>query len=322
MAIDVQIVESKLVDVEELALFTMEAEKHLGLEMRCGQTNEEVERYIRGAQEVEYYYIIARDEGRIAGLAGLHAFSDSMMYFDSWHPLVIPDKGSERVFSLLLQESIRLTRSKGRSRLEVFLMGITDETRHVYDRVAPLYESEGMKRGNEWTQMWCDLTEFSLEEPALPEGVSLKSLVEVSNEEIWPCYNATFLSSGDRRYLNQTEAQRRENFNEFFDRSKQIEEDASLLMYAGREIIGFMKINLGLIGDAGFVNGIGIHPDYRRRGLARALMTASLVRAAKNGMENLVLEVDIENRGAIALYESLGFKSRRGSISHVWTSTE
>jgi ribosomal protein S18 acetylase RimI-like enzyme len=243
-----------------------------------------------------------------------------MVYFDSWHPLVLPSDHSEDVFKTLVRESIRLTRAKGRSRLEVFLMELTLESRHIYNRVAPLYDSAGMKRGNEWTQMLCRLSETRLEEPELPDGFSLKPIVDVSNDEIWPCYNATFLSSGDRRYLNQTEEQRRENFDNFFDRSKQIEEDASLLMYAGDEIIGFMKINLDVLDDAGFVNGIGIHPDYRRKGLAKTLMTASLVRAAKNGMENLVLEVDIENDGAIALYESLGFEQRRGSVSHVWTS--
>ena len=46
-------------------------------------------------------------------------------------------------------------------------------------------------------------------------------------------------------------------------------------------------------------------------------MTASLVRAAENGMKDLILEVDITNKRAIALYEQLGFKQTKGSISHV-----
>ena len=92
--------------------------------------------------------------------------------------------------------------------------------------------------------MVCDLTTSELKEPDLPAGFSLRRLVEVDNEEIWPCYNETFLASGDRRYLNQTEAQRRENFDEFFGRSKPIEEDASLLLYAGDRIVGFHKIDI------------------------------------------------------------------------------
>jgi ribosomal protein S18 acetylase RimI-like enzyme len=52
----------------------------------------------------------------------------------------------------------------------------------------------------------------------------------------------------------------------------------------------------------------------------KALMTASLVRAAQNKMATVILEVDIENHRAIALYEQLGFRKRRGSISHIWTA--
>jgi ribosomal protein S18 acetylase RimI-like enzyme len=319
MAIEIEIRKSEQADIDEIVQFTLEAEKQLDTKMRCGSTREEVEKFVRGALSVEFYYIIARNQGAMVGLAGLQAFSESMIYLDSWHPLVPPHPGSDGVLSRLVEESISFTLRTGRSRLEVFLMGITDESRHIYDKVAPLYESGGMRRGNEWSQMWCDLTMNRLAEPDMPDGFSLRPMIEVSNDDIWPCYDATFLTSGDRRYLSQTEAQRRENFEEFFDRSKQIEEDASLLLYSGDDVVGFMKVNLGLVKDAGFVNGIGVHPDYRRRGFGRALMATSLVRAARNGMGNMVLEVDIENRGAIALYESLGFKKRRGSISHVWT---
>ena len=91
-----------------------------------------------------------------------------------------------------------------------------------------------------------------------------------------------------------------------------------MLLYSGNLVVGFMKINIYDIG--GFVNGVGIHPEFRRKGLAKKLMTASIVRARSNGMTNLVLEVDIENKQAIALYEKLGFKHVRGSISHVWTA--
>ena len=66
------------------------------------------------------------------------------------------------------------------------------------------------------------------------------------------------------------------------------------------------------------MNGVGIHPEFRRRGLGKALMSASLVRAAENKMDKVILEVDIENHRAIGLYEQLGFRKVRSSISHVW----
>ncbi|MGY5859381.1 MAG: GNAT family N-acetyltransferase [Candidatus Thorarchaeota archaeon] len=318
MTIDIEILKPEQIDVSELVDFTIEAQEQLDVQLRCGQTKEEVEKYIRGVFDVSvFHYIFARRQGKLIGMAGCYAFTESMVYLDGWNPLVLPGDDYEEVFRLLVSESIKHTQTIGRSRLEIFLMELTDNIRSTYDRVRPLYESAGMRRGNEWSHMVCDLTSSTLKQPDIPDSFTLKPIIEVDNEEVWPCYNATFLASGDQRYLNQTEAQRRENFDDFFDRAKTIEEDASLLLYSGEQIVGFMKINIYSIG--GFVNGVGTHPDFRRRGFARLLMTSSMVRAAKNGMKALILEVDITNLQAIALYEQLGFKQTKGSISHVWT---
>jgi ribosomal protein S18 acetylase RimI-like enzyme len=306
------------VDLQDLVDFTMEAQKELDEQLRCGQTKQEVREFLRGTFETPYSYVIARENRRIVGWAGISPYTASLMYLDGWHPVVKLSSGLDDVFRSLVQECISHTRRSGCNRLEVFLMNITDDVRKTYERYRSLYESAGMKQGNEWSHMACDLTALNLKQPRVPKGFSIRPLVEVNNEEIWPCYNATFLSSGDRRYREQTETQRRENFEKFFDRLTPIEEDASLLLYAGDSIVGFIKINL--IRAGGFVNGIGTHPEYRRRGLGRFLLTASLARAAENQMNNVILEVDITNHSAIALYEQLGFKKTRGSISHVWTA--
>lgn len=316
--VEFQILKHDDIDIDELVRFTLEAQQHLDQQLRCGQTEEEVSGFIRGAAEVPFYYVLAREDKRLVGWAGLYVFSESMVYLDPWHPLVLPSDNSDALFQQLVKECIHHTQSIGRSRLEVFLMELTDDIRSTYERYRPLYEAAGMRKGNEWTQMIMNPTLSDLTEPNFPEDFFLKKLIEVDNEEIWPTYNKTFLTSGDRRYLNQTEAQRRENFDNFFDRKKKIEEDASLLLYSGNDVVGFMKINIHDSG--GFVNGVGVHPDFRRRGLAKKLMTASIVRAGQNNMTNLVLEVDIDNKGAIALYEKLGFRHVRGSISHVWTA--
>ena len=58
------------------------------------------------------------------------------------------------------------------------------------------------------------------------------------------------------------------------------------------------------------VSGVCTHPDYRGRGYAAGLMRQVAARIAREG-ETPFLHVYASNRGAIALYETLGFIFRR-----------
>lgn len=57
------------------------------------------------------------------------------------------------------------------------------------------------------------------------------------------------------------------------------------------------------------VSGVCTHPDFRGRGYAGALMRVVAARIAARG-ETPFLHAYADNRGAIALYESLGFRVR------------
>lgn len=52
---------------------------------------------------------------------------------------------------------------------------------------------------------------------------------------------------------------------------------------------------------------IAVHPEARRTGLGRALVTTGLHAAACQGSERCLLEVGRANAAAIALYRALGF---------------
>ncbi|MBL8773467.1 MAG: GNAT family N-acetyltransferase [Phenylobacterium sp.] len=53
---------------------------------------------------------------------------------------------------------------------------------------------------------------------------------------------------------------------------------------------------------------VGVAPWARRRGVARALMTAAIGAARAAGAADLFLEVDVDNAPAVTLYEALGFR--------------
>ncbi|MDF0592013.1 GNAT family N-acetyltransferase [Methanotrichaceae archaeon M04Ac] len=61
-------------------------------------------------------------------------------------------------------------------------------------------------------------------------------------------------------------------------------------------------------GDLGKVATLDVIPGRRGEGLAQSLMEVLEAELASRGVEAVTLEVAVDNRGAIALYEKLGYR--------------
>lgn len=76
---------------------------------------------------------------------------------------------------------------------------------------------------------------------------------------------------------------------------------------------GYAGMNCVL--DECYVDDVAVFPEYRRRGIARALMEFLIAAAEARKASFLTLEVRASNRAAISLYAGLGFRQagiRRG----------
>jgi ribosomal-protein-alanine N-acetyltransferase len=63
-----------------------------------------------------------------------------------------------------------------------------------------------------------------------------------------------------------------------------------------------------VIVDEAHIGSLAVHPDYRRLGIARALLVRSLAAAAGRGATQATLEVRRSNLAAQALYRRFGFE--------------
>ena len=73
-----------------------------------------------------------------------------------------------------------------------------------------------------------------------------------------------------------------------------------------RGIVGYLC--LWEIGHEIHITNLAVHPEWRRRGVARQLLGAALIEGVARGVTLAFLEVRPSNTRALALYESLGFQ--------------
>ena len=92
----------------------------------------------------------------------------------------------------------------------------------------------------------------------------------------------------------------------FIERSFDVDLDASLVAFRDGEPVGLA--NLAVRGDEGWVAGVGVVSAARRGGVGRVLMDALHERARARSLRRVWLEVIVENTGAFALYEKLGYE--------------
>jgi len=83
-----------------------------------------------------------------------------------------------------------------------------------------------------------------------------------------------------------------------------------LARYIIAEIDGKMTGYAGLwiILDEGHITNVAVHPDYRRKGIAKALISSLIESSKAEGARLYTLEVRASNIAAISLYKSLDFK--------------
>jgi ribosomal-protein-alanine N-acetyltransferase len=78
-----------------------------------------------------------------------------------------------------------------------------------------------------------------------------------------------------------------------------------LVALDGENVVGYIGSQT-VMGETDMMN-VAVHPEHRRRGIARALIEALVVALRERESSCLTLEVRASNEPAIALYSDLGF---------------
>jgi len=141
----------------------------------------------------------------------------------------------------------------------------------------------------------------------LPEGLEIRPVREDQWRTIFEAENEAFRDHWGHREMTDSDFRRTYSADE-------LDTDLWVVAWDGLQVAGVVQTwvrpeeNERLGVKRGWLDHISVRRPWRRRGLARAMTAASLVKLHEHGMAEAMLGVDSENpNGALGLYEGLGF---------------
>ncbi len=179
---------------------------------------------------------------------------------------------------------------------------------------AVLAERFGFRRVRELWQMRRGLTS-GFDEPALPEGVRLRSFVVGADEaEFLRVNNAAFAWHPEQGGWDLEQVRLREA-EPWFD------PDGFLLAVDAEDrLLGYHWTKVhpahGVEGPIGEVYVLGVDPAAQGRRLGGALTAAGLTHLRGRGLDRVMLYVEADNTAAVRVYEKLGFTRWSTDVSY------
>jgi ribosomal protein S18 acetylase RimI-like enzyme len=150
----------------------------------------------------------------------------------------------------------------------------------------------------------------------LPDGLEIRPVTEDHWRAILVAENEAFRDHWGHREMTESK------YQATFTRSE-LDTGLWVVAWDGDEIAGVVQNwiwpeeNERLGVKRGWLEHISVRRPWRRRGLARAITAASLVKLREAGLDEGMLGVDSENpNGALGLYEGLGFAVRSRAAAY------
>jgi mycothiol synthase len=159
-------------------------------------------------------------------------------------------------------------------------------------------------------RLWDQITERGLDgplpAPSLPEGFSIRQAGEDDAAGLAEARNSAF--GGDWTAELYREA--------FMGRPGYAGARELVVVAPSGRIAAFTILWLDPLNKVGQFEPVGVHREFHRRGLGRALMLAGMAELRRLGMERAAVEHDATNVAAGALYRGLGFVKRYETVGY------
>ncbi len=304
------------IDIEALAELSVKVREQEGLGNYTVQQMEEHLNTMNERFPIEVVILAFHDE-QLVGWIGIERVTKSIGNVGRWQPFVDMSTNRERVARLLISNVIDYAASNDMTRAEVGFGGISEENLAALETRRLWYEAEGWKEVEDTNFMVKHLQEYVSKITPSNTEYKIRPMTDYENDKIFECYHDTFTTSDARWIYDMTKEQRRQEFDKIFDRSRNINQEASFVIESDRKIVGFILL-VTRSDEEEHLEFMGVHPKYRLRGLAKNLLAESIKVLLSQNAQTLTLGVDPMNVPAVQLYEQFGFKLISRIVRFSW----
>lgn len=236
---------------------------------------------------------VAERDGELVGYLDVHA-QDSGRFPADIRTL------DRDVAAVLLAEAEKLSREQGATAVRAFTQGDEPVLRRVLD-------GAGWKPIRYSFQMRIDLDD-ELPEPRWPDGLALRNLRQGEEERVYEAHMDAFADHWEHHRYSF------EDWRAFHVTEHSFDPSLWWLVDDGDELAAISLNAWHFSGDPqfGWIGVLGVRPQWRRRGVATALLRHSFRDFRNRGATRVGLGVDGENTtGAVRLYEQVGMRQVR-----------
>jgi ribosomal protein S18 acetylase RimI-like enzyme len=209
------------------------------------------------------------------------------------------ERGSARVESLYAWAEARLTdRVKAQGGSSIRQMLVREDDTWLSD----LKRRSGFTVGDKCMVLNHRELAGPLPDPALPEGYRVQTVggIEAGQKRA----AASHAAFGSRLPFDQYWPR----YRRFMESPAYAPERDLIAVAPDGRAASFCVFWLDPVNRAGYFEPVGTHPDFQRRGLGRAVLCEGLRRMKDQGMLTATVCAYDDNRAAIGLYESVGFR--------------
>ncbi len=153
-----------------------------------------------------------------------------------------------------------------------------------------------------------------LPEAELPEGIEARPVTEKQTHQVWEAANEAF-----RDHWGYSEPKEEDYIS--YKSSRYFQPELWQVAWDGDEVVSSVmnyidqEHNEKYHRKRGWTENISTRREWRRRGIAKALIVRSMHMHKAKGMTEVALGVDTDNpNGALRLYQSLGYKKLKTMV--------